>query len=38
LRELQPSRALGADTDALLQERLGLSADTVAALHDAKVV
>ena len=38
LRELQPSRTLGADTDALLAERLGLSADAIAALHDAKVV
>ena len=38
LRELQPSRTLGADTDALLQERLGLSAEAVTALHDAKVV
>ena len=38
LRELQPSRTLGADTDALLAERLGLSAEAIAALHDAKVV
>jgi len=38
LRELEPSRKLGADTDALLQERLGLSPEAVAALRDGKVV
>ena len=38
LRELQPSRPLGADTNALLAEHLGLSPDAVAALHDRKVV
>ena len=38
LRELEPSRKLGADTDALLQERLGLSLEAVAALRDGKVV
>ncbi len=37
LRPLEPSRALGADTDAVL-ERLGLSSATVAALHQNKVV
>ncbi len=38
LRKLEPSRKLGADTDALLQERLGLSPEAVAALRDGKVV
>ncbi|MGI4944651.1 MAG: CaiB/BaiF CoA transferase family protein [Janthinobacterium lividum] len=38
LRELEPSRKLGADTDALLQERLRLSPEAVAALRDGKVV
>ena len=38
LRELDPSRKLGADTYALLQERLGLSPEAVAALRDDKVV
>lgn len=38
LRELEPSRKLGADTDALLAEHLGLSPEAVAALRDGKVV
>lgn len=38
LRELRPSRTLGADTDALLAKHLGLSPEAVAELRGRKVV
>ena len=38
LRELQPNRTLGADTDALLAEHLGLLPEAVAELRGRKVV
>jgi CoA:oxalate CoA-transferase len=37
-RRLEPSHALGADTDAVLRDRLHLTASQIAALRQDKVV